>query len=168
MNRLVLLLVGLALVVLLVFVNQGMSRTAHREGESEEAPPAAKTTAEAAPPPAESGMPVDLPPEIIINDPAKAKHRILLGWEYSAENQANPQKLSQAIQVVQSIAQKSGGRVAVVIVNVDVPLEERSAPARAMNDAGIVFDGQPRSGNPGEGELSAESLRSFLGSAVSH
>lgn len=166
MNRLVLLLVGLALVVLLVFINQGMNRTAHREGE--EAPPPAKTAAEAAPTPAESSGPVDLPPEIIVNDPAKAKHKILLGWEYNAESQASPQKLSQAVQAIKSIAQNSGGRVSAVIVNVDVPPDERSVPARAISTSGIIFDGQPRSGIVGEGDLSAESLRSFLEPALSH
>ncbi len=145
MNR---LFVGAGLVILivaLVFINQGVKK-AGLPDHDEDAPPKSAPAAPAAPAAKVPGMTptgAELPAEQTIGSPATAKHKVVVGWSYSAANQSKPEALAAPLKAIREYAQKSGGAVSVQIVNTDVPAADRSPGAPAVSGSGVFVDGKP-------------------------
>ena len=145
MNRLF-VVAGLAiLIVALVFLNQGIKKSAVSDSDDTPPPPQPKSAAAvkvpaATPPP---NAPAALPAEQAIGNPAAAKHHIVIGWSYNEANQQNPALLNAPLQAVQSYVHQSGGAVSAEIVNTDVPPSDRSAAAKNVAGDGVIVDGKP-------------------------
>ncbi len=82
-----------------------------------------------------------LPAEEVVGDPATAKHRIEVGWIYEDTDVVNSGNLKAALGEVRTFAQKSGGTVSAVMVDLDVPTEDRSPAAQNVVDLGVDLDG---------------------------
>ncbi len=140
------LLVIVALVLLggaLVFLNQGVRRSALPDrDEDEQAQQAAATAA-----PKSDTAPTDLkgvlPPEETVGNPADAAHHIEVGWVYDEANQQKPETLNVPLQAIRDYINHSGGVAAAEIVNLDVPAEDRTPAAQAVTALGIRVDGKP-------------------------
>jgi hypothetical protein len=153
------IVVILVLIAALSFLSKGMNSNARPDhDEDEQQQSQAKDPPKPTPPPAANGAPVaagtdPIPAEEQIGDPATAKHKIVVGWTYTPENQAATQNLSQTIAAVKKIAQDSHGAVSVQVVNVDVPAADRSPAAQSVSDVGIMVDGKSvgLDDNPGSG-----------------
>ena len=133
-------LVAAALIFLaaaLVFLNQGLNKSAVPEHEEQE---------QSQQTPRQPSTPVDpnaiLPPEETDGDPATAKHHIQVGWVYDADSQQRPETLAGPIQAIRDYVKQSGGTVSAEIVDLDVPLEDRSPAAQAVTDMGLHVDNQ--------------------------
>ena len=83
-----------------------------------------------------------LPAEEVIGNSATAKHRIQVGWIYAAGDAVNQNALQSALAEVRTFAQQSGGGTSAVLVDLDVPAEDRSPAARGVTDLGVDMDGQ--------------------------
>lgn len=156
MKRSVLIVGALLLVGALAWVNQGLNKAA--PGEHDEETSASQSSTKPAPSTPAPTSDVVLLPEVIVGDPATAKHKILVGWVYDETNQPNPEALSLALQQISGVAEHSAGTISAVIVDLDVPDEDRSPTARAVTELGVSIDGTvpPHlSGNPGEGTVTA-------------
>ncbi|MEO7720143.1 MAG: hypothetical protein ABIY70_28470 [Capsulimonas sp.] len=152
------IVVILVLIAALSFLSKGMNSNARPDhDEDEQQQSQAKEPPKPAPPgarisiPSRNGDPI--PSEEQIGDPATAKHKIVVGWTYTPENQAATQNLNQTLAAVRKIAQDSHGAVSVQVVNVDVPAADRSPAAQSVNDVGIMVDGKSvgLDDNPGSG-----------------
>lgn len=153
------------LIIVLVLVNRGISKSAHPDDDDDAAPasqPAAP--AKQTPPPAPvAGATTDLPAETTVGDPSKAKYKITVGWVYDDANQANPQSLRDALQAVQQVVQSSGGTASAEIVDLDVPADDLSPLAGSVPGIGVALNGQPVSAaNPGETGAAAPDLARML------
>lgn len=151
MNRYIFGIVGIAaLIFALVTLNHGISSNAQPDGDDDQqsqqqnnqsnAKPAAKS---ATTPTAGQTADQNPPAEITVNDPSKAKYRIVAGWQFDSSNQSDPSKVSQSLQALQDAAKKSGGTVSVQAVDVDVPDDARSPATRGIHDVGITVNGKP-------------------------
>ena len=148
MNRLGLIAGVVLLIVVLVFLNQGIRKATptdedlQRQAQEQ----AQKQTPAAMPKPPASGAPagasVALPPDETVGDPAKARHHIQIGWSYDEANQKNPAMLTGPIEAVKDYVKKSGGATSAEIVNLDVPPADRAPAARAVTTPGVVVDGR--------------------------
>lgn len=151
---------GAVLVILVAafsFLSQGMHKSSLTEDQETQIAQDAQKAQEAkakgaaakpvaAPPqasPAADASPDTTPPaEDVVGDPATAKHHIEVGWTYEDTDVVNSDKLKAALAEVRTFAQKSGGTVSAVIVDLDVPTGDRSPAAQGVVDLGVNVDGQ--------------------------
>lgn len=152
MKRWFLAAVLVVLVLAFGFLKQGVHKSSMTEEEQQQAAQEAqkaqadkaeaaakKTTA-----PAVSAAPGadDPPAEEVVGDPATAKHHIQVGWIYEDTDAVNSDKLKAVLSVIRTFALQSGGAVSAVIVDADVPAEDRSPAAQGVTDMGVEMDGQ--------------------------
>lgn len=144
------------LVVAFAFLKQGVHRSSltgdqeqrmmqeAQKAQADKAKEAAKQAAATPPaPPAANASPdTTLPAEEVVGDPATAKHHIEVGWIYEDTDVVDAGKLKAALAEVRDFAQKSGGTVSAVLVDLDVPAEDRSPAAQEVVDLGAEMDGQ--------------------------
>jgi len=138
MMKRVLVVAGLVfLAVALVFLNQGLKKSAQPDHDDEQAqqqtqkPPAATADPRAA-----------LPPEETFGNPTTAKHHILVGWVYDEANQLKPETLSASLQMIREYVKHTEG-VSAEVVNMDIPTADRSPAAQTVTALGITVDGKP-------------------------
>lgn len=141
MNRLLIIAGLILLATALVFLNQGVRKSAVPDHDDDEKP--AQTQSQAQKPPLTPADPeAVLPPEETVGNPATAKHHIAAGWVYDDENQQKPETLAVPIQAIRDYVNQSEGAVSAEIVDLDVPAEDRSPAAQGVMDLGIHVDGQ--------------------------
>ena len=137
----VLIIAGLVfLAAALVFLNQGLKKSAVPDHDEEEQAQQSK-----APPPPPAPIDAKTVPssEETVGDPKTARHHIEAGWVYDEGNQQKPETLTVALQEIREYVGKSGGIASAEIVNLDVPVEDRSPAARTVTELGIFVDGKP-------------------------
>lgn len=136
----VLIIAGLVfLAATLVFLNQGLKKSAVPDHDEEQQAQQAK-----APTPPAPVDPKTVPAsEETVGDPKTARHHIEAGWVYDEGNQQKPETLTVALQEIREYVGKSGGIASAEIVNLDVPVEDRSPAARTVTELGIFVDGKP-------------------------
>ena len=144
---------GAVLVILVVafgFLTQGVHKSSLTEDQETQMAQDAqkaqdeKAKAAAAKPataPATAPGPDSPPAEEVVGDPTTAKHHIEVGWIYDDANAVDAAKLTAALAEVRTFAQKSGGTASVVLVDLDVPTEDRSPAAQGVVDLGMDVDG---------------------------
>lgn len=143
------------LVAAFVFLKQGVHKSSLSDDQAQQiaqdAQKAAAAKAAAAKPAApvapashaaDASPDTTLPFEEVVGDPATARHHIEVGWIYEDTDVANADKLKAALGEVRTFAQKSGGTVSAVIVDLDVPDEDRSPAAQGVVDLGVTMDGE--------------------------
>jgi hypothetical protein len=131
---------GLVVLALaLVFLNQGMKKAARPDRDEEEAPAQAQKAPIKTPPIDPNGI---LPAEETVGDIKTAHQHIQLGWVYTDNYTKHPENLKNAIQAVRDYVQYSNGSASAEIVDLDVPLEDRTPAAREVTDLGIQAAGQ--------------------------
>lgn len=150
----ILLVVGVIFLgAILVFLNQGLKKSAAPDVDEDEQAQQSKAAAAKTPPPP---PPIDpktvLAADETVGNPAKAIHRIQAGWVYDEDNQKKPETLAIAIQRIHYYVEKSGGIASAEIVDLDVPAEDRTPAAQGVTKLGISVDGVPVS----SGNLSGE------------
>ena len=126
----------------LVFLNQGVRKSAVSDKDEDEQAQQAKAPATPKAPAAPTDPNSVLPAEETVGDPAPARHHIQVGWVYDASNQQKPEVLTVPIQAIRDYVNRSGGMATAEIVDLDVPMEDRSPAARAVTDLGIRVDGR--------------------------
>ncbi len=143
------------LVVAFVFLKQGVHRSSLTDAQEQQmakeaqiaqadkAEAAAKQAAATHPasPTTDASPDTTLPAEEVIGDPATARHHIEVGWIYEDTDVVNSGKLKAALAEVRTFAQKNGGTVSAVMVDLDVPTEDRSPAARSVTNLGVEVDG---------------------------
>ena len=146
MNR-VFVIIGLVILAVgLVYLNQGISKTAPTEDAVEQAQQKQQQAQSDAQQKAiaarvtPSGPETALPSEETVGNPQTAKHHIQVGWIYDDVNLKNPEALVLPLQTIRDFVKQQGGTVSAEIVDLDVPNEDRSPAARAVTDLGIRFD----------------------------
>lgn len=153
MNR---LLVGVGLVALiaaLVFLNQGVKKSA--VPEQDEDAPQSQTKVPTTPVNAAAALPA----EETVGNPATAKHHITVGWIYTEASYSHPEGLAVPLQAVRDVVKNSGGTASAEIVDMDVPAEDRSPAARAVTALGLSVDGKVLfDGNPGDTPVPADAV----------
>lgn len=149
---------GAVLIILVVafgFLTQGVHKSSltedqeqqlAQEAQKEQADKAKDAAAKQPAAPASPAAPVSadtatLPAEEIIGDPATAKHHLEVGWVYEDTDVVNSDRLKAALAEARTFAQKSGGAVSAVIVDLDVPAEDRSPAAQGAANLGVSLDG---------------------------
>jgi hypothetical protein len=170
MKRLIPLFIGILLIGVLALVNHSISKTAKPDNDDDDSQ--AQTTTKTSPPktvpvpPAALGS--GLMPELTLNDPTKAKYKVTVGWVYDEKTMADPQPLMQAIQVVQKLAQASGGTISAEIVDLDLPASEVSPNAASVTGLGVAVNGVSVGPSviPGEDGLTADLLTKSLSAAM--
>lgn len=146
---------GAVLIVLVLafgFLKQGVHKSSMTEDEQQQAAQeaqkaqadkaeaSAKKTAASA---ASAAPGADDPPaEEVIGDPATAKHHIQVGWIHNDTDVVDANKLKAALGEVRAFTLQSGGACSVVLVDLDVPAEDRSPAAKGVTDLGVEVDGQ--------------------------
>lgn len=65
-----------------------------------------------------------------------------MGWIYDEANQKKPETLTVPLQAIRDYVQHSGGAMSAEIVDLDIPLEDRSPAAQAVTELGIQMNGQ--------------------------
>lgn len=151
MNRLFLIVGVCIAIIALMFLSQGIRKASPTDEDLQQqaqkdaqktapqaAPPAPKPTAPEKP----SVVTLTLPAEETVGIPAAAKHHILVGWVYDQDNQAKPEMLTVPLQAIRDYVQRSSGSSSAEIVNLDVPVEDRSPAAQTVTDLGVVEDGR--------------------------
>ncbi len=113
-----------------------------QDAKAKEAAARQAAAAPPAPPAANASPDTTLLAEEVIGDPATAKHHIEVGWVYQDTDVVNSDKLGADLGEVRTFAQKSGGTVSAVLVDLDVPIEDRSPAAQGVVDLGVDVDGQ--------------------------
>jgi len=157
----ILLVVGVIFLgAILVFLNQGLKKSAAPDVDEDEQAQQSKAAAAKTPPPP---PPIDpktvLAADETVGNPAKAIHRIQAGWVYNEDNQKKPETLAIAIQRIHYYVEKSGGIASAEIVDLDVPAEDRAPAAQGVTKLGISVDGVPvSSGNLSDEPFPDESL----------
>ena len=140
----------------LVFLNQGLKKSAmsdHDENEKRQSSQAQKT------PSTPSDPKSVLPSEETVGEALAGQHRITAGWVYDEANQQKPETLTVPIQTIHELVGRSAGIASAEIVNLDVPVEDRTPAAQAVTDLGVRVDGQPLSeGNLSDAPLSRDLL----------
>ena len=144
---------GLAVLVgALVFLNQGVKKAAVPEHDEEAAAQAKKA------PTTPVKADAVLASEETVGDPA-AKHHITVGWIYTYATFSHPEGLAVPLQAVRDVVKNSGGIASAEIVNLDVPLEERSPAAQTVTDLGVSVDGKTLfDSNPGDTPVPAQTV----------
>ena len=131
---------GLVVLALaLVFLNQGMKKAAAPDRDEDEAPAQAQKAPIKTPPIDPNGI---LPAEETVGDFKTSHQHIQLGWVYTDNYYKHPENLNNSIQAVRDYVQNSQGSASAEIVDLDVPLEDRSPAAREVTDVGIQVAGQ--------------------------
>lgn len=155
MNRVAAIIGILLLIVALVFLNRGISKTAPADHDHDEQAASQTSKKPAAAPANAPGSVADVvPPEITVNDPAKAKTRVDIGWVYDPETLPDPAALASQLQQVQEYVGPSNGAMSLEVVNLDVPAEDLSPAAQAVTQLGITVNGKlVLSGNPPAGKI---------------
>lgn len=141
MNRLLVIGGVVLLLIALVFLNQGMKKAARPDHDEDEQ----AQTQQAKVPAASSaqGTPGSVPlPEEALGDPATARYRLQVGWVYDEANQKKPETLTAPLQTIRDYVQHSGNLVSAEIVDLDVPVEDRSPAAQTVTELGIHVNGQ--------------------------
>ncbi len=153
MNRIFAIIGILLMVAALVFLNRGISKTAPSDHDEEQA--ASQASKKPTPPANAPGAIVDVvPPEITVNDPAKAKTRVDIGWVYDPETLPDPAALASQLQQVQEYVAPSNGAMSLEVVDLDVPAEDLSPAAQAVTQLGITVNGRlVLAGNPPAGKI---------------
>ena len=145
MNRLFLMIgVGIAIVALL-FLSQGIKKASPTDEDlRKQAQEAAQKSTPPPPPPSaaaklavSSGIQSE---EEYVGNAAIANHHMLVGWIYDEANLAHPETLTAPIQAVRDLVGKSGGKMSAEIVDLDVPIEDRSPAAQKVTDLGVNVD----------------------------
>ena len=116
-----------------------------------------------------AGAKTTIPPEGTIGNPATAKYKITVGWDYDAANQAKPEALTQALGTVVKFVNAHNGSAAAEIVDLDIPSQQRSPEARTVTHLGVSVNGSQVPGlsdNPGEGNTTAANISGSLQSIV--
>lgn len=163
MRRLLLIIAAVLLAVVLVFVNHSIQTAAPPEHDESEA-----QTSQTPPAPAAGAPETELLPEETVGA-AGAKFKITVGWYYDETNQPNLKPLQDALTAVKGMVEVSRGHASVVVVDIDLPMEDRTPAARAVTEPGVSINGVSRpelAGNPGEGALTADKIRMLLQKAV--
>ncbi len=150
MKRWFLAAVLVVLVLAFGFLKQGVHKSSMTEEEQQQAAQEAqkaqadKAPAKKAAVPAASAAPSPdaLPAEQTIADPATAKHHITVGWVYENTDVVDTGKLKAAFGEVRAFVLQGGGASSVVIVDLDVPTEDRSPAGQAVTSLGVEVDGQ--------------------------
>lgn len=157
MKRLLPIVAAVLLVIVLIFVKGSLDKTAPPD-QDDDAPQTSQKAS--APPPAASGQETGLLPEEFIGA-SGAKYQYTVGWYYDEINQPNTKPLEDALQAVKTVVNQSDGQASAEIVDIDVPLQDRSPAAQAVTEPGITLNGVMKpvsSGNPGEGALTAQNV----------
>jgi len=146
----------------LVFLNQGLKKSAIPEHDDHEQAPQTQKL---------PSTPVDpkavMPPEETDGDPATAKHHITVGWIYDEDNQQKPETLAVPIQAIRDYVKQSGGTVSAIIVDLDVPIEDRSPAAQGVTDLGLhVDDDYLYGGNLSSSPLPPDQIMRALDGAI--
>lgn len=170
MKRFIPVLIVLLLIVALIFVNKGISKTAHPDDDDDDSSSQSSSSAKpATPAPTPASAPGaatgdSLQSEQTVGNPATAKYKITVGWIYDEAMQPNPQALIAALQAVRDDAEHSNGAVSAEIVDLDVPASDLSPAAASVTDLGVMVNGKPIGLpiNPGEGMLTAPFLSHTL------
>ena len=163
------IVVIIVLIAALSFLSKGMNNNAqpdHDDDDQQQSQTKQEAPKTPPAPPSAHGGPVaaagadPIPAEEQIGDPATAKHKIVVGWTYTPQNQAATANLNQTLAAARKVAQDSHGAVSVQIVNVDVPAADRSPAAQGVKDVGIIVDGKSvgLDDNPGTGSTVAASV----------
>ena len=146
MNR---LFVAIGLVILgvgLVYLNQGITKTAPTEDAADQAQKAQekaqadvqqKAMISQLTPTGPSNIPQ---PEMTLGNPATAKHHIKIGWVYDEANLKNPEELATPLQSIAQFVQSQKGNVSAEIADLDIPREDRSPAAQSVTNLGVQFD----------------------------
>lgn len=152
----------IVLAAALVFLNQGLKKSAQPDHDDDE-----KAQQQAQKPSTAPGDPTaPIPPEETLGDPATAKHHIQVGWVYDEANQLKPETLSVSLQMVREYV-KHSGNVSAEIVDMDVPAEDRSPAAQTVTALGIIVDGKSLySGNVSGMQGGPEIIPGALTSAI--
>lgn len=147
MKRMALIVGLILLVVVLVFINRGISNTAKPDNDDDDSQQTASKSSSSKPttPPGPTGpdMSSMLQPEMTVGDPARAKYKVTVGWVYDDTNQANIQTLVGALQVVRQAVAASNGALSAEIVDLDVPAGDLSPAAQSVTNLGVAVNGQP-------------------------
>jgi len=148
MNRLLIILaIGIAIVALF-FLNQGIKKASPTDEDLQQAQEAAQ---KAAPPPsAPTPTPTPIPAHVqqtllveeTVGDPNTALHHLEVGWIYDEATLAHPEILKAALQKIRNYVQQSQGTTSAEIVDLDVPVEDRSPAARKVQFLGVLLDGK--------------------------
>ena len=141
-------------------------------------PPAATASAKPVGPPGEAAKFTAAPDEVAINNPATAKTRLELGWEYDPSVQAHPEQLQALISILSRSAQTSGGQISFVAADLDLPKAVLSPASKGIPGLGLYINGKSSaivqgkpvdlSGNPGTGNLTPMSLAPVFASMNLH
>lgn len=154
MKRSIPIIAVVVLVILLVFVKSSLDKAVPSDHAEDKTQTSQKSST---PPSTASGLETELLPEEFIGS-AGAKYKFTIGWYYDEVNQPNPKPLQDALQAVKQTVMGSDGQASAEIVDVDVPVQDRSPAAQAVTEPGIALNGVMKSassGNPGEGPLTA-------------
>lgn len=142
MKRL-LIIVGLILLGgALVFLNQGVRKSAMPDQDEDEQAQQAKAAAAQSAPTTPIDPKAVLPAEETVGNPATAQRHIEAGWVYDEGNQRKPETLTVPIQTIHDLVNKSGGQVSAEIVDLDVPVEDRTPAAQTVTTLGVRVDGR--------------------------
>jgi hypothetical protein len=152
---------GLVVLALtLVFLNQGMKKAAAPDKDEDEAPAQAQKAPIKTAPIDPNGI---LPAEETLGDIKTAHQHIQLGWVYTDNYYKYPENLNNAIQAVRDYVRNSNGRASAEIVDLDVPLEDRSPAAREVTDLGMQAAGQVLySQNPTDAPVNPQQVTNYL------
>ena len=159
----------LVLVVALVLLNKGIGRNAQPDDDDANQQTHSQPQKPAAPPLSAQSAKTSIPPEGTIGNPATAKYKITVGWEYDAANQAKPEALTEALAAVAKFVNAQQGTAAAEIADMDVPAAQRSPAAQAVTNLGIAVNGKPVPGlatNMGEGSATAANIPGALQAAT--
>lgn len=173
MNR-VFAIIGLViLAIAIVYLTQGISKTAPTEDEADQAQRVQqqaqvekqrKAIIAQITPTGPSNIPQS---EETLGNPATAKHHIKVGWFYDEDNLKNPEQLIIPLQTVAKFVEHENGKVSAVIVDLDVPREDRSPAAQSVTDVGMQFDGNhPFFQNFSGGMMSQDELEESMASGM--
>lgn len=166
MKRLLVIAGLVVLTAALVFLNQGMKKTAVPDDDEDQ-----KSQQSSAQKPPVSSAPNNvyaaLPSEETIGDPATARHHLEVGWVYDENNQKKPETLTVPLQSLRDYIGHVGSSISAEFVNLDTPMEDRSPAARAVTELGIRLDQKPLStGNISSAPLDQRRIMMALGKAA--
>lgn len=156
------------IIVAITSLNNGIRKTAPKEHDDEETAQKQKDNK-----PAEAAPVTDLiPSELIINDPEKAATKATIGWIYDPKTMADPMALRMIAGAIQAWTTSTHGKTSLVMVNLDVPKDQRSPAARNVDQLGLTIDGtsvitvdgktMDLSDNIGEGKCNVSSIMNAL------
>ncbi len=164
MKRLLIVVGLIVLAAALVFLNQGLKKSAVPDKDEDQQAQQSKAAAPSVP----TDSAAVLPPEETVGDPAAAKHHIEVGWVYNEANQQKPEALSTPLQAIRDYITHSGESVSAEIVDLDVPVEDRSPAAQSVTSLGVRMDGRTLfGGNLSDTPSSSTMIAGQLNAAIS-